>query len=57
MTDVEKWQAVLALIDELDADYMRPEGRWGMHGHRAVGDDYFAALAYCIDKLEAIRDA
>jgi hypothetical protein len=42
---------VKGLHAQLQADYNRPEGRWGMHGHSAVDDDYFSALEYVIDKL------
>ena len=52
MTDTH--QKVIALIAELKADLNRPEGRWGLHGHSAVDDDYFDALEYCIAKLEQI---
>ena len=48
---------VRALRDELRADCDRPEGRWGMHGRSAVEDDYFLALEYVQDKLDAILDA
>ena len=57
MDDSQKWKAVLSLIDELNADMNRPEGRWGLHGHTCVDDDYFSGCEYAIAKLEAIRDA
>ena len=56
-SEAEKWRQVEELIDELNADRNRPEGRWGMHGISCVDDDYFIALDYVIAKLVAIRDA
>jgi hypothetical protein len=44
-------ERVKGLHAQLHADYNRPEGRWGMHGHSAVDDDYFSALEYVINKL------
>jgi hypothetical protein len=45
---------VEALAAELEADYNRPEGRWGMHGYGAVDDDYFIALEYCLGKIRRL---
>lgn len=42
------------LRDELQADYNRPEGRWGIHGHSCVDDDYFVALDYVINRIDQI---
>jgi hypothetical protein len=55
LCDAERRLAeITALRDQLRADYDRPEGRWGIHGHSAVDDDYFAALEYVLTKMDAI---
>lgn len=45
-----------SLRDELQADIDRPDGRWGMHGHAAVDDDYFLALEYVVKRIDAISE-
>ena len=47
-------ERLTALAQELTVDHNRPEGRWGMHGHTAVDDDYFMALEYCVCKINKI---
>ena len=47
----ERWNA---LRNKLQADIARPEGRWGMHGREAVGDDYFAALEWMLERMDEI---
>ena len=47
---------LLDFITELKADINHPEGRWGMHGHTAVEDDYFLALEYVVKRLEEITE-
>lgn len=47
-------QAITALASQLTDDINRPEGRWGLHGHSAVDDDYFAALQYVVEKIGEI---
>lgn len=49
--DAARW---VTLLDEIQADIDRPEGRWGMHGHSAVDDDYFCALEYVAGRMRAI---
>jgi hypothetical protein len=45
----ERWKA---LRDRIQADLDRPEGRWGMHGHSAVDDDYFVALEWVLERMD-----
>ena len=40
-----------SLRDRIQADIDRPEGRWGMHGHDAVDDDYFVALEWVVEQI------
>lgn len=40
------------LRDELMSDINRPEGRYGIHGHSAVDDDYFIALEYVVERID-----
>ena len=47
-------ERLVVFTEELKSDYNRPEGRWGMHGHSCVDDDYFEALDYVIKKLDAL---
>ena len=47
---------IVDLIAELKADVIRPDGRYGIHGHKAVDDDYFTALEYVITKLSMAVD-
>ena len=55
--DAEFGRSARAFIGQLRADYERPEGRWGMHGHSSVDDDYFEALRYVIEKFDKIDTA
>lgn len=45
----ERWQG---LRDKLASDTEKP--RWGLHGHSAVDDDYFLALAYAVDRMDEL---
>lgn len=45
------------LRDELQADIDRPEGRWGMHGHSSVDDEYFCALEYVVNRIDEMLAA
>lgn len=50
-TERSRWTA---LRDQVQTDIGRPEGRWGMHGHRAVDDDYFAALEWVVERMDDV---
>jgi len=41
-----------SLRDRIQADIDRPEGRWGIHGHGAVSDDYFLALEWVVERID-----
>ena len=42
------------LRNRIQADINRTEGRWGMHGHSAVDDDYFTALEWVVERMDEI---
>jgi hypothetical protein len=42
------------LRNRIQADIDRTEGRWGMHGHSAVDNDYFAALEWVVERMDEI---
>lgn len=50
----ERWAG---LRDQLFEDIKRPGGRWGIHGHSAVDDDYFLALEYVVSRMDEITAA
>lgn len=45
-------QKMRELRDKLVSDINRPDGRWGIHGHSSVDDDYFLALEYVVDRID-----
>jgi len=42
------------LRNRIKADIDRTEGRWGMHGHSAVDNDYFTALEWVVERMDEI---
>jgi hypothetical protein len=42
------------LRNRIQADIDRTEGRWGMHGHSAVDNDYFTALEWVVKRMDEI---
>jgi hypothetical protein len=42
------------LRNRIQADIDRPEGRWGMHGHYCIDDDYFIALEWVVERMDEI---
>ncbi len=42
------------LRNRIQADIDRTEGRWGMHGHSAVDNDYFTALEWVVERIDEI---
>jgi hypothetical protein len=42
------------LRNRIQADIDRTEGRWGMHGHSAVDNDYFTALEWVVERMDEI---
>jgi hypothetical protein len=51
MHDQLAWQN---LRNRIKADIDRTEGRWGMHGHSAVDNDYFTALEWVVERMDEI---
>lgn len=47
----ERWKA---LRGRIRSDINRPEGRWGVHGHTAVDDDYFCALEWVLERMDEV---
>jgi hypothetical protein len=42
------------LRNKIQAAIDRPEGRWGIHGHHCIDDDYFIALEWVVERMDEI---
>ncbi len=42
------------LRNRIKVDIDGTEGRWGMHGHGAVDNDYFTALEWVVERMDEI---
>jgi len=42
------------LRNRIQADINGTDGRWGMHGHSAVDNDYFIALEWVVERMDEI---
>jgi hypothetical protein len=45
------------LRNRIQADIDRTDGRWGLHGHSAVDNDYFTALEWVVERMDEILSA